>query len=148
MKHKALPIAVFIVSAGMAIGAEKAVKMADLPDSVRHAVENETKGATVRGLSKETEGGKVFYEAETMMNGRHRDLLFNDSGTLAEVEQETSLDSIPPAARDAIEKYAAGGKVLKVEAVTRDNTTNYEAEIRKGVKKSEVKVSADGKVLK
>jgi hypothetical protein len=128
---------------------EKPVKMADLPLVVRQAVEKETKGATLLlGLSKETEGGKVFYEAETIVNGHHRDILFTDSGIIAEVEEETTLDSIPPAARSAIEKYAGQSKVLKVETVTRDNTTNYEAEVRKGLRKSEVAVSPDGKIVK
>jgi hypothetical protein len=90
----------------------------------------------------------MFYEAETIINVHHRDILFTDSGTLAEVEEETTLDSIPPAARSAIEKYAGRSKVLKVETVTRDNTTNYEADVRKGLRKSEVAVSADGKVVK
>lgn len=148
MRYKALPVAVLAAAAGIAAAAEKPVKMAELPPAVRQAVERETKGATIRGLTKETEDGKTYYEAETMVNGRHRDLLFTESGSVAEIEEQTSLQSIPAAARQAIEQQASGGKVLMVEKVTKDNTTSYEAQVQKAGKTSEVKVSPEGKILK
>lgn len=148
MIQKFLQVAVVIATATFAAASEKPVKMSDLPSNVRQAIERVTKGATVRGLSKETERGKTYYEAETIVNGRHRDLLFDEAGNTAEIEEQISLDSIPAPAKRAIEQHAAGGKVLKVEAVTAGKRTNYEAEIQKAGKKSELKVSADGRVVK
>jgi len=54
------------------------------------------------------------------------------------------LESIPPAARAAIEKTAAGGNIKKVEKVAEGGKTSYEASYTKGGKFREFAVSADG----
>jgi hypothetical protein len=148
MNRKALLITLLAASAGVVAASEKPVKITDLPPAVRQSVDRETKGATLRGLSKETEKGKVYYEAETAVDGRNRDILFNESGNVVEIEEQVSLERVPAGARAAIEKYAAGGKVLSVEVVTRKTSTSYEAQVQKAGKKSEVKVSPEGAVLK
>jgi uncharacterized membrane protein YkoI len=133
---------------GLAFAADKPAKLNDLPLAVQKAVQEQTKGADVKGLSTETEKGKTFYEVETMLNGLGRDLLFDQTGALVEVEQETALDAIPAPARSAIEKRAAGGKVLKVETVTNGSNVSYEATIQKNGKNSEFAVKRDGTVSK
>ena len=55
-----------------------------------------------------------------------------------------ALDAIPPAARAALEKEAAGGKITKVESVAKGTTVTYEAAILKAGKRSEAAVAADG----
>ena len=47
----------------------------------------------------------------TCEKGKTRDLLLDATGKLIEVEDETDLKSIPSAAREAIQKKAAGGTV-------------------------------------
>lgn len=64
------------------------------------------------------------------------------------MEEETALDAIPAAARNAIHTKAAGGKVLAVETVTKGGSVSYEADIVKNGKKSEVAVKSDGTVSK
>lgn len=130
------------------LGAEHAVKMKDLPPAVQKAVHEQTQGATVKGVSKEVEGGKTLYEVETVANGKTRDLILDSAGVLVEVEQEVDLASIPGPAKTAIETYAKGGKINKVETLTKGDVVLYEAAVRKGVKNSEVTVSADGTVQK
>ncbi len=127
--------------------AETKLKMEDLPAAVRQAVSEQTKSAELRGVSKEIEKGKTYYEAETMVNGRSRDLLIDGTGHVVEVEQEVDLSSIPEPARNALQKRAGSGKVTKVESVTKGSTVTYEAVIENHGKKSEAAVSADGKRL-
>ena len=144
-------LAAFSVLAAGVIGAvasEKAVKLKDLPLPVQRAIQEQTKGAQVKGFAKEVENGKTFYEAETSVNGHSRDLLFDGAGALVEIEEETKLDSIPAPAKAAIEKVAAGGKIAKVEILTKGQTVTYEAAITKGGKKSEIVVAADGSIVK
>jgi hypothetical protein len=137
------------VSLSVVLAAEKKIGPQDLPAAVQKAVPDETKGAQIKGYNQETEKGKTFYEVETMLNGKSRDLLFDASGALVEVEEEIAIDSIPPAAKAAIEKRAAGGKVNKVESVTRGQIVSYEAEITsKTGKRSEVAVKPDGSPAK
>ena len=133
---------------GAAMAAEK-LQMKDLPPAVQKTVQEQTKGAEIRGLSKETEKGVTSYEVETMVNGKHRDFLVDVKGAVTEVEEETALDSIPAAAKAAIEKKAAGGKIGMVETMTRGGATFYEAGYTsKAGKKLEVLVKPDGTEVK
>ncbi len=134
---------------GVAGAAEKKVQMKDLPPAVQKTVQDQTKGAEIRGISSETEKGKLTYEVETMVNGKHRDITVDAQGALFEVEEETAIESIPAAAKAAIEKKIAGGKIAMVETVTRGNATTYEATYTgKGGKKHEFAVKPDGAAAK
>ena len=130
-----------------AFAADKLVKMKDLPPAVQRTVQEQSKGTTVTGLSTEVEHGRRTYEVEMTVNGHGKDVSMDASGTVIEVEEEVALDSIPAAARTAIKKAAAGGKIAKVEKVTGGKETAYEAALRKDGKRSEVRVSADGSML-
>jgi len=128
--------------------AEKKVQMKDLPAVVQQAIQAQTKGSQIKGLSKETEKGQTQYEVETVADGKSRDLTFDDKGTMIEVEQEIAMDSVPASARAGLEKQTAGGKITKVESVTRGGVTNYEAAYTKGGKSREAMVSAAGSPVK
>jgi uncharacterized membrane protein YkoI len=113
--------------------------------AVQKTVQDQTKDAEIKGLSKETENGKTAYEVETMVNGKHRDFIVDAKGAVTEVEVETSLDSIPDPAKAAIQKKAAGGKIGLVETMTRGGATFYEAAYTsKDGKKHAVLVKPDG----
>ena len=125
--HRFVLAAVLVVlGASGASGADKKVQMKDLPAPVQQVVREQTKGAATVGLSEEREGGRVFYEVETKVNGRTRDLLVDSAGAIVEIEEEVLLDAVPPAVRSA---FTAAGKVLKVEAVTKGTTVTYEAQV-------------------
>jgi uncharacterized membrane protein YkoI len=132
----------------VALAAETKVKFQDLPSAVQQAVKQQSQGATVRGYSKEVEHGKTIYEAELTVNGHTKDVSFDASGNVVSVEEEVAIASIPAAARDAILKAAAPGRVKVVELVTENGISSYEAAIVKRGKTSEVKVDAGGKPVK
>jgi uncharacterized membrane protein YkoI len=133
-----------VFTAGAA-AAEKKVQMKDLPAAVRQAVQENLRGATIKGLSKEVENGATHYEAETMLNGRARDLLFDARGTLVEVEEELAADAVPAPVKAAAE---ARGKVVMIESVTRGTTVTYEAHVQKNGKEIEVALDANGRTPK
>lgn len=125
--------------------ADQKIKMSELPAPVKKTVQDETKNAKLVGISKEAEGGKTLYELETMVNGKSRDLMIDTNGAVASIEEEVALDSIPAAAKDAIEKKVAGGKITKVETVKVGSQVSYEAAYTlKSGKKAEYGVNADG----
>jgi len=143
----AVVTAAFLISSASA--AEKKVQLKDLPPAVQKSIQDQTKGAEIRGITSETDKGKVTYEVETMMNGKHRDITFDAKGTLAELEEETAIDAIPAAAKAALEKKAAGGKIGMVETVTRGATVYYEAQYTdKAGKQHEYAVNAGGTPVK
>lgn len=127
------------------VAAEKKIQMKDLPAAVQKAVQEETKGATIKGFAKEVENGKTEYEVETTVNGHARDLIFDETGKLLVVEEAVALDALPAPVRAAFE---ARGKVLLVETVTKGAVVTYEAQIEKNGKKSEVELDANGKLVK
>jgi uncharacterized membrane protein YkoI len=137
-----------LVSFAIARAGETSVKMKDLPPAVQKTVEEQTKGAQIKGLSKEIEKGKTMYEVETVVNGKARDLTIDATGALISVEEAIAIDAIPAAAKAAIEKLATGAQIKSVEAVTKGKVVTYEAVIAKGLKKSEVVVGADGSIQK
>ena len=138
-----------LILASVGFAAEKKIKIKDLPPAVRKTVDELGKTSTLVGFAKEVEDGKTMYEAETKVNGKTRDLTIDAEGKIVLTEEEVAIDSIPAAARAAIEKAATGGKITIVEKVTKGSDVKYEAAITpKSGKKKEVSFSADGSPVK
>ena len=148
MKRKSTLIIMVASLLNAAFGADKPIKIEDLPPAVQKAVHEHTKGADLKGLSKEVENGKTFYEVETVVNGHSRDLLLDKTGAVVELEEEVALDNIPAPVKSAIEKKSAGGKIIKVEMVSKGPSVSYEAAITENGKKLEVAVKPDGSSAK
>jgi len=143
MNRTSILIAAAAAFAGLA--AAKSLQLKDLAAAVQKTVTEQTRGAEIKTISRETEKGVTQYEIETMVNGRHRDFSVDTKGALIVVEEETTLESIPAPAKAAIEKKLAGGKLRMVESVTKGSTTLYEAAYTtEAGKKAAVLVKADG----
>jgi len=143
----ALCILVLTIGFANTLASEKAVTMKDLPTAVQRTVQEQSKGATIRGFSKEVEGGKTIYEVQMKVNGHGKDVSMDASGAVLEVEEEVALESIPAAAQAAIKKAAGSGQITKVEKVSGAKQTAYEAGMRRNGRRSEVRVSEDGRLL-
>jgi uncharacterized membrane protein YkoI len=138
-----------VLLSAVGLSSEVAIKMKDLPAAVRKTVEEQSKGATLRGLSKEVEAGKTYYEAELKVDGRNKDVLIDPAGAVVEIEEEVTLDSLPEPARAAIEKQAGKRKIKGVESVTKNNKiVAYEAKVQDRGKASEIKIAPDGTLMK
>lgn len=144
-----LPTLALALAAGSILQAEeKKITRAELPSVVEKALVQQTNGATLRGLSKEVENGKTFYEAELTVNGHGRDVVFDESGQLVEVEEEMALESLPAAVRDGLRSAAGTGQIVKVESLTKlGKLVAYEAAVKTDGKRTEIKVAPDGKKL-
>ena len=137
-----------LLLAGSASAQEKKIKRSDLPPAVEKTVAAQSQGATIKGFSTEKEKGQVFYEAEMMVNGQSKDVLIAADGSIAEVEQQVTLDSLSAAVKAGLQAKAGKGKILKVESITKkDKIVAYEAVVETDGKKSEVQVGPDGKSL-
>jgi hypothetical protein len=131
--------------------AEAHVPCKTLPAAVLHQAKAEAGDATIRGCvkDKDKEDGKLTYEVETLKDGRSRDILFDDSGTVLEVEQEVAAGSLPPAVSDAIARAANGSKLGKAESVTRGGViASYETTIMKKGRRQEIAFSPQGTPVK
>jgi hypothetical protein len=127
---------------------EKKIQRSDLPPAVEKTVVEQSKGATIRGFSQEKENGQTFYEAELMVNGKSKDVLVDVNGSVVEVEEQVSIESLPPPVLRGLQERAGTGKIGKVEKLTKkDKLVAYEAKVLSNGKHSEVQVGPDGKPL-
>jgi uncharacterized membrane protein YkoI len=144
MKRSIVLTVAGMLASGAAL-AQKKLTLKDLPAPVQATVQNELKGGEIKSIGKETEDGVAQYEVETILNGKHRDFNIDTRGKLLVVEEETSIDSIPAAAKAAILKRVADGRLGMVELFLRGGETMYEAAYTtKAGKKHEVLVKANG----
>jgi len=128
----------------------KTLQLKDLPPSVQKTVQDNLKGGAITNIGKEKEDGIEQYEIETTVNGKARDLNVAVDGRLLVVEEATTMDAIPAAAKVAILKKVGGGTVTKVETFAKPGQPLlYEAAYTdaKG-KRHEMLVTADGKEAK
>ena len=117
----------------------------DLPPAVQKTIQATLKGGEIKAISREKEGGTTQYEVESILNGKHRDFNIDTKGNLLVMEEEIGIDSVPPAAKEAILKKVGTGKLGMVEVLTEGGETFYEAAYTtKAGKKAEVAVKADG----
>jgi hypothetical protein len=141
-------IAVLALTGLLCFAGEKKVKLEKLPLAVQQAVKEQTKTAALVGITQETEDGKTTYEVETKVDGHTRDVNLDANGAVVLVEEETPIEKIPAPARAGIEKKASGGKIAKVETITKGSTVTYEALITGKGKKFEYVVTPDGSPTK
>jgi len=122
------------------------LQLKDLPAAVQKTVQDNLKGGEIKAIGKEKEKGVTQYEVETMLNGKHRDFNVDSKGALVVIEEETSIDSIPAAAKAAIMKKVGTGKLGMVETFQKPGQElMYEAAFTtKTGKKAEILVKADG----
>ncbi len=141
----ALAAVIFLVTAAAA--QEKKITRKDLPAAVQKTVDEQTKGATIRGYAREVDKGKTEYEVESTVNGRVRDVSIAPDGTVLVIEEEVVLDQLPPAVRDGLRGQAGKATIGKVESLTKaGRLVAYEAKLAGG-KKKEIQVGPDGKPL-
>ena len=137
-----------LLLAGNASAQEKKIKRSDLPPAVEKTVAAQSTGATIRGFSTEKENGQTLYEAELTVNGHSKDISMTADGSIVEIEEQVSLDSLPAEVKAGLQAKAGNGKILKVESLTKkDKIVAYEAKVETNGKKTEVQVGPDGKPL-
>jgi uncharacterized membrane protein YkoI len=147
-KRVAALVASGLLLAGTASAQEKKIKRSDLPPAVEKTVAVQSAGATIRGFSTEKEKGQILYEVEMTVNGHSKDISIAADGSIVEIEEQVSLDSLSPEVKAGLQAKAGKGKILKVESLTKkDKLVAYEAQVDTNGKKSEVQVGPDGKPL-
>ena len=128
---------------------ERKIQRSALPAAVEKSLQANLQGATIKGFTAEVEGGRKVYEAETVLNGHTRDLQFAVDGSLNEIEEEVSFDSLSAPVQQALKVKAGVAKITKIESLTKhEMLVAYEAAILKGTKKGEVQVGPNGETSK
>jgi hypothetical protein len=133
-----------------AYAAEHSVPCSTLPDAVQQRskslLEN---GTTVHGCVKDVSAGKTTYEIELLTPQGSKDVTLNATGDVLEVEQQVDPATLPPPVAAAFAKAAAGGKLGKVESLTRQGQlVAYESTVVKAGRHRELAFHPDGTPMK
>ena len=141
-------VAAMAFSLTLVASAEKKVERSALPAAVEKTVQSQSQGATIKGISSDTEDGVFEYEVEMTVDGHGRDIAIAKDGTLLEIEDEVAINTLPAAVQNALATKAAGAKITKVESLTKKGKlVAYEAATLKGAKKGEIQVGPNGEKL-
>jgi hypothetical protein len=149
MKNYLVTLAAGVVLlASGASAQEKKIKRSDLPPAVEKAVAAQSVGATIRGFSTEKENGQTLYEVEMTVSGHSKDVSMTADGSVFEVEEQVTLDSLSTEVKAGLQAKAGNRKILKVESLTKQGKlVAYEAKVETNGKKTEIQVGPDGKPL-
>jgi hypothetical protein len=86
---------------------------------------------------------------ELITPNRIKDVTFNPAGDVLEIEQQVDPATLPPPVAAAFTKAASGGKLGKVESLTRQGKLiAYESTVEKSGKHREVAFRPDGAAMK
>lgn len=149
MKHILGTVAAILSLSAFSFAQEKAIQRSELPPAVEKSLQQQLNGATVKGFSTDKENGSLVYEAELIVAGHTKDIQFDPSGKLQEVEEEVAVGVLPADVKAGLMAKAGGGAITKVESLRkRDRLVAYEAQVEKNGKHSEIQVGPHGKSLR
>lgn len=144
-----------VAAAGLAAGCastrskEERVSVAQLSGPARATVERVTVGGHVDQIAKEVEQGKVVYDVEATVGGKHVEFLIAEAdGAVLGTEVSIESGELPEAVRAAAEKYFGSAAGLKAMKGVEYGETSYEIEGDRNGKTVEVTFDPTGKRAK
>lgn len=89
-----------------------------------------------------------LFEASFDRNKEEVSALFDAAGNVREEETEIEIASLPAPVKNSLSKEYADYKVKEAAKIVSENSTTYEAELKKGKESFDLIFSEDGKLLK
>jgi uncharacterized membrane protein YkoI len=126
---------------------EQVVALDQAPAAVRDSVTKTVGSNKLDRLTRESEDGKVVYEAEYHANGVKHSLSVRETGEVIEDEQPVAVADLPPAVSKAVSAKHPDGTLAEAELVEAGGQKFYEVVVRVGKPEREVKVNAAGQIL-
>lgn len=147
MQIRAISFALVTLAAPLA-AQESSIQRSALPAAVERTVAEQSKGATIRGLSKEVDQGKTTYELELRVGGLNKDILIDTTGTIVLIEEQVIFDSLAADVRQGITAQAGTAPISMVEKLIKGGKlVAYEAHLRVNGKAKEIQVGPNGEKL-
>src|SRR4051794_15305130 len=112
---------------------EQAVPLNQAPAAVQASVKRVAGDNKVDKLSKETEDGKTYYEAEFKVNGMAHSAKIAESGEVTEEEMDVQSFDLPAAVRDAVYKNYPGATISRAEMSKSNGKSVYEIQMTAGI---------------
>jgi hypothetical protein len=131
-----------------AIAGDKKISKKDVPAAALKAFEATFPKVKVNTYIEETENGNTFFEFETVEGTTKRDILYKSDGTLVEVEEILTPETVPTEIGKAITAEMPKAKIMGGEKTTKGTDVTYEVKVTVGKKMGKIVLSADGKIIK
>lgn len=127
---------------------EEKVPLDKVPAAVTKAVTAKFPGAKMKQAEKEVEDGTTLYEIGMEHEGHKYDITAKEDGTIIEVEKEITAADLPGPVANALKAKYPGAAYKKIEEVTKEGQTKFEALlVPEGKKAREVVLDRQGKIL-
>ena len=114
LKSAGSPVVIAVVSlfcAAASHAAEKKISQSDLSAAVQKTAQEQSKGATVKGYTRDNENGQLEYEVEMTVNGHSKDVSIGPDGKLLEVEEQVEMGTLPSGVQSGLKAKAGKGKI-------------------------------------
>jgi uncharacterized membrane protein YkoI len=124
---------------------EEHVTVSQLSEPARATLERVTAGGQVEKIDREVERGKVVYDVEATVEGKHLEYLIGDAdGAVLGTEVPVEFGDLPEPVRVAAEKYFGTTSGLKAMKGDEYGETHYEVEGSRSGKMAEVTFNPAG----
>ena len=125
---------------------ERVIAMADAPAAVQASIRSAVGNNHLDSLTKETDDGKVVYEANFKANEMKHSVKIAETGEVLEEEMDVQAGDLPSVVREAVMKKYPGAEIARAEMAKSKGETNYEVHVTVGNAKHEVVVEPNGKI--
>jgi hypothetical protein len=117
---KAIGAGVFAVVLIASLGRAAAVKikMTELPEAVREAVDREARGGHVVACWRNVGDRAAVYEVDLKVNGRKRGLVVSVEGDVRTVQQQITWEDLPRDVQRSFRREAGENDIEEVHVVT------------------------------
>lgn len=141
-------LAVGCGSSGNGEGSSVRVSLEDLPDAPRATVQKLTAGGQIERIDREVEDGRVVYDVEATVGGKHVEFLVAESdGAVLGTETSIDFSQLPAAVRAAAAQYFDDTASLTASKVEEHGQITYEITGTRNGKSAEATFDPTGKLL-
>lgn len=124
------------------------VSLGQLSEPARATVKKVTAGGQIEKIDKEKEKGRLIYDVEATVGGKHVEYTIADAdGAVLGTETSIEFSELPQPVRTAAEKLFGSASGLKAMKGIEDGKTSYEVEGKKNGKTLEATFDPNGKRL-
>ena len=126
---------------------DRLVPLPSIPAPARVTIERLTAGGQIERLEQEEIDGRVVYDVEANVDGKHVEYDIASDGTVLTTEESVAYDSLPDAVRASSRKYFGSDAELKASKEVEDDKTYYEVEGTKGSAVITLKLTDTGRIV-
>jgi uncharacterized membrane protein YkoI len=135
-------------TSGNGEGSSVRVSLEELPDAPRATVQRLTAGGQIERIDREVEDGRVVYDVEATVNGKHVEFLVADAdGAVLGTETEIAFSQLPSAVRAAAAGYFDDTASLTVSKVEEFGQVSYEITGTRNGKPAEAQFDPTGQLI-